>query len=147
MVIVMSLTGRSDTELKASIEGGDYWPTLQLANFIKQFRLPVEHKKELITHELQVAVVAIQDQLSDMLKAVDERVRNTLYQRAVFTLARAHIGKHFLALGSKETNDVQADVDDNQYDYWLGQSEDAVARLLKMADISTLPAGFTVEAI
>ena len=143
----MSLTGRSNNEMDAQISGGDSWPTLQLADFIKQFRLPAEHKTELITHELEVAVVTIQDQLNQLERVQAGSPKTALYQRAVFTFARAHIGKHFLSLGSKETNDVQADVDDNQYDYWLGQSEDAVARLLKMADISTLPAGFTVEAI
>jgi len=146
----MSLTGRSNNEVNAQISGGDYWPALQLADFIKQFRLPVEHKIELVTNELHMAALAVQAQLKPLEQTVpveSESVEHVLYQHGVFTLARAHIGKHFLALGSKETNDVQADVDDNSYGYWMGQSEECVVRLLRRAGKSALPAGFTVEAI
>ena len=154
----MSLTGRSDTELNASIEGGDYWPTLQLADFIHQFRLPVEHKAQILTNEINVASLVIQEQLALFRQAVpvfadlttpvySMAAVLTLYQRAVFALARARLGKHFLSLGSKASNDVQADLDDNSYDYWLGQSEQAVEQLIKAVGKKVLPAGFLVETI
>lgn len=156
----MSLTGRTTEQMEGSIQHGEYWPALALADFVAQYRPPVEHKQELIKNEILVATIAAQTQLdlfltqfptlsdaSDRYPSMIETGIKALYQRAVFALARARLGKHFVTLGAKESQDTQADVDDNQYDYWLGQSKAAIGLLLGLVDQSALPAGYVVEAI
>ena len=137
--------------MQGQITVSDVWPCIELSDFILQFRLPVEFKRELIVMELRLAAIRVQALLKAYSDANEQPVKDspelTLYYWAVFTLARGHLGKHFVTLGAKQAQDTQADMDDTQFNYWLDQSDQAIRDLYALAGMTGQASANMVELI
>lgn len=116
----MSFSGKPTTLVELAIENDGFWPSLDVAEFQKGYRLPAEYLVELLTAELTTAMTEVNRDLAELkarwqglgvssVESADTRVlpertfQAATYKRAVYCRAKASLLPQFVTIIRRES--------------------------------------------
>lgn len=147
----MSLTGKSGNNIGAKVVNDGFWPNLQVAHLLNQYRIPAEYQSELTMNELELATINVNDALervkehvttvlsfnslsnycsSNDSKINDEYILIHRYKHAVFCYAKARLLQHYQTINRRKIAENEAKESDETEQYWLDESQSAIAAVL-----------------
>lgn len=147
----MSFTGKPDTFLNTEIANDGFYPDIKLGELQRFYRVPTEHKQDVIEHHTRLAIGDCNNQLAvqkakwvamgfTMLEQVDaatigdELAKVEQYKRAVFCRTVGLLVMAFATLNRREVAENQAKEGDETIQYFLAQSGRAIRRLLGLTE-------------
>jgi hypothetical protein len=147
----MSFTGKSETFLNTVITNDGFYPNIQLGELQRFYRVPTEHKQDVIEHHLRLAISDCNAQLAvrkvewvmlgfNSLEQVStEQIGNVhnvveQYKRAVFCRTVGLLVMAFATLNRREAGENLAKEGDDNIQYFLAQSGRAIRRLLGITE-------------
>lgn len=151
----MSFTGKPENFLEAILENDGFFPDVNLGDFQRLYRVPVEYKRELVEHHLRLAIIdcnsALTARKAEWVGAgatrLDEVAGVTIggqhelvihYYRAVFCRAMGLLVQAFMTLNRRaEAENLAKESLDTNQDYFA-QSKHAVRRLLGISQNITV---------
>ncbi|WP_163832241.1 head completion/stabilization protein [Spartinivicinus ruber] len=129
----------------AVITSEAFYPTVSVGEFQQHYRLH-EYTEDLIESELIQAVITINGQLEAFKNQLIKKGYKTLaerpspdlngqhrdvflYQRAVMSLAKAHVLKQYQVIFTSEKAEHVAKTNEDTYDFWLAISQRSLCQL------------------
>jgi hypothetical protein len=145
----MSFTGKPALTSLAAVSNDGFWPSLEMADLLNQYRVPSEYADDVIKTGLTMAIVRVNTKLADVKTAIKDLGHSSLanyaavvdsevngqdvlalnYRHAVFCRAKAFLLKQFNTLNQKPEAENAAKTADETEQWWLNESQGAIAFL------------------
>lgn len=142
----MSFSGKPTTLVELAIENDGFWPSLDVAEFQKGYRLPAEYLVELLTAELTTAMTEVnrdlatckarwQNQGVTTLESADPMVlpertfQAATYKRAVYCRAKASLLPQFVTIVRRDSAENLGKESPDRPETFLAFSQQAVRSL------------------
>lgn len=142
----MSFSGKPTTLVELAIENDGFWPSLDVAEFQKGYRLPAEYLVELLTEELTTAMTEVnrdlatckarwQNQGVTSLESADPMVlpertfQTATYKRAVYCRAKASLLPQFVTIIRRDSAENLGKESPDRPETFLAFSQQAVRSL------------------
>lgn len=146
-----SFTGKTSTFLNLEITNDGFYPDIKLGELQRFYRVPTEHKNDVIEHHIRLAISDCNHQLAvqkakwraqgfTMLEQVDaamigdELANVEQYKRAVFCRTVGLLVMAFATMNRREVAENQAKESEDTIQYFLAQSGRAIRRLLGLTE-------------
>lgn len=145
----MSFSGLPGQDVTGTVVNDGWWPDLDLGDFQKRYRLPVEFSSEMVTENIQLGMLRVNDQLREWR---DEQLASSLaevpgdslgdqsrfqilYSRAVFCHAKALLLKQFATVNRRDAAKHEGLESEESEEKFLEFSRDAIADFLNLPRI------------
>ena len=140
----MSFNGLPDNEVTGTVQNDGWWPDLELEHFQNRYRLPAEYAQDMITENIQLAMLWTNDQLKEWK---DDHVTlnyesladvpgdqlgtetrfQILYTRATFCHAKALLLKQFATVNRREAAKNEAKESEESEDKFMEFARAAIS--------------------
>jgi Phage head completion protein (GPL) len=143
----MSFTGRPQTFLDATVANNGFYPDVSLGEFQKLHRVPSNIADDAVTHQVTIAMGAVNIALAETklvwdaaghatlaaVDAVDAGQRESFYKAAVYYRAKANLLADFQTFSRRDIAENQAKEHDNTRQMLLAESRKAMRRIKGLA--------------
>lgn len=147
----MSFTGKPALTTLAAISNDGFWPSLEMADLVNQYRVPSEYADDVVKTGLTMAIVRVNAKLAEVKTAIKDLGHNSLanyaavvdsevngqdvlalhYRHAVFCRAKAFLLKQFNTLNQKPEAENAAKTANETEQWWLAESQKSIGDLFK----------------
>ena len=145
----MSFNGLPEQDVEGTVANDGWWPDLELGDFQKRYRLPVEFSREMVEESIQLGMLRVNDQLrewreeqlgSSLAEVPGEQMGDLpryqiLYSRAVFCHAKALLLKQFATVNRRDAAKHEGMESEESEEKFLEFARDAVADFLNLPRI------------
>jgi len=142
----MSFSGKPTTFVELAIENDGFWPSLDVAEFQKGYRLPAEYLVELLTAELTTAMTEVNSDLAtcksrwqnqgvttlesaDLMVLPERTFQAATYKRAVYCRAKASLLPQFVTIIRRDSAENLGKESPDRPETFLAFSQQAVRSL------------------
>ena len=149
----MSFSGKAFQTPEKTIQNQPFWPDLELADFVENYRIPTDLPEGTVTGHLVNAMILVNSRLesyrSEQQQAGHEHLEQvpseaingqslqvTLYHRAVCCMGKAIVLRDFASIDRREPAENQAKTGEETEDRYLQYVDEAICRFLKIGDIN-----------
>ncbi|AMO55981.1 head completion/stabilization protein [Endozoicomonas montiporae] len=149
----MSFSGKAHQTPEKTIQNQPFWPDLELADFVDNYRIPSDLPEGTVTGHLINAAIQVNSRLVtyraeqrqsgyEHLEQVPSEVINgqsiqvTLYHRAVCCMGKASVLRDFASIDRREPAENQAKTGEETEDRYLQYVDEALCRFLNIGDIN-----------
>ena len=147
----MSLDGKPELTTAEPIANDGFWLALSMADLMSKYRLPSETPNPVIQMALTMAMVKVNDKLSDVKQAVldmgsatfqayisensismaDSELFQIHYEHAVYSHAKAYMVPIFKTMIRREDAENEAKEGPQTEQDWLDESQGSIAYLMR----------------